>query len=155
MKRIALILLALVLSPGLVFAAGTWSAPTPLIVTNGSAFKTWSITVTAASDNATITNYTTTTTDQNFMKGYWLYYVETDPGSTGPTASYDIAINSASGFDIMAGALADRSATVTERAFASLSDIKHSPPIDGPLTIAITNNLATSASVTIKFWLFR
>jgi hypothetical protein len=156
MKKTFLILLALTLIPTMVFAAaGSWGTPVPLIVADGGAFKTWSITFTASADNGTIPNYTTTATDQKFMKGYWLFYVETDPGSTGPTADYDIVINSASGYDIMGGALADRSATVTQRAFADLSNIKHSPPIDGALTVAVSNTTANSATCTIKFWLFK
>jgi hypothetical protein len=135
---------------------GTWSSPTTSLVSQGSPFRTWSVTFTGTADNATIINYATTAADQAFMKGYYIYYVETKPGASAPTNAYDIVINNALGRDIMGGALADRSATVAEKAFATDADsIRHSPPVDGQLTIVTTNNLANSATFTVKFFLFR
>lgn len=156
-KLVCILVIITAIFPSFAFAAaGTWGTPVPSNVASGSAFKTWSITFTASADNATIPNYTTTATDQAFMKGYWLFYVETDPGSAAPTDDYDITITNAAGRDIMGGALSDRGNATTEVAFAIDAGLtKHSPPIDGALTIAVSNNSVNSAKSTIKFFLFR
>jgi hypothetical protein len=158
MKKTIFLIALILMIPGLAFATtpGTWGTPTYSVVAQGSPFKTWSVTFTGTSDNATIVDYATTAKDQTFMKGYYIYYVETDPGTNSPTAAYDIVINNAAGRDIMGGALGDRSATATESVFATnAASIRHSPPIDGQLTIVTTNNSANSATYTIKFYLFR
>jgi hypothetical protein len=158
MKKITFVLSFLILIPCLVWAAaGSWGTPSPVLPNNASAFKTWSITFTASADNATIPNYTTTTTDQNFMKGYWIFGVETDPGSTGPTDNYDVVINNAASRDIMGGALSNRDSSTTEFAMALAADgvTKYSPPVDGALTIAVSGNSVNSATSSIKLYLFR
>jgi hypothetical protein len=142
-------------------AAGSWSAVTygDATVAQVGNIKTFSITFTASADNATIPNYTISTaltpTLMNYMKGFWIYTVQTDPGSTGPTAAYDIVINDVHGMDIMGGALADRSATATENVFPKFNQSSASyAPLDGTtLVIAVSNNLVNSATSTLKFFL--
>lgn len=80
--------------------------------------------------------------------------VETNPGATSPTASYDITIKNKSGLDIMGGLFADRSATSPESAapYDSVNDVPLNYPVIGPLTIGISGNSVTGALGTITFF---
>lgn len=80
----------------------------------------------------------------------WVVLVDTVPGSTQPTTLYDITLSNGDGIDVMAGKLADRSATLAERAYPS-----GAAWVDGTLTLAITNNSVASARVTVKALIYR
>ena len=60
--------------------------------------------------------------------------IVTNPGSTAPTAAYDITLLDADGVDVAGGTLADRSATLSE-------SVVPAQPIyvDSELTLTITN----------------
>lgn len=74
----------------------------------------------------------------------------TDPGSTAPTASYDITIVDEYGIDIYGGALADRSASSGERTYPKLtSSIYITNPIIGNLTFKLAGNSVHSATGTL------
>lgn len=74
--------------------------------------------------------------------------VKTDPGTTAPTADYDIAIwHDSAGPDLFGGNLADRSATVTEGANNSL-DL----PLDGDLVFKLSNNSVNNATVAVTLY---
>lgn len=145
-----MLLLFVLCSGAMAYAAGSWSAATYDQVTQGSGYKTISWTFTGDAANGTVPNLTITGDPLAYMKGWWIYYVETDPGATAPTALYDVVINNAAGRDIMGGALANRSATATEDA-----EPTRATPVDGDLTIAVSNNAVNSATATIKIWLAR
>lgn len=89
-----------------------------------------------AHTDGTFTSYAMT----EAINGY-VWMVVTDPGSTAPTASYDITLLDAQGVDIMSGNLADRSATVTEQAYPT-----RIRPVNGKLTLTISNNSANGAT---------
>lgn len=76
----------------------------------------------------------------------------TNPGATGPTADYDIAINDEAGCDIMGGELADRSNSVSEQAIPKMGNGYGKRPVDGKLTPAISNNAVNSAVVVIDLY---
>ena len=57
-------------------------------------------------------------TSTEYYSGQVLMFV-TDPQAAAPTADYDVEIRDGDGVDILAGAGADRSATVTEYVLAS------------------------------------
>ena len=82
--------------------------------------------------------------------------VETDPGSTAPTAAYDITLKNSGGVDIMGGKLGDRSATATETEipYNSNESVHLTYPVRGPLTLAISNNSVNSATGTVTIYFF-
>lgn len=90
-------------------------------------------------------------------------YVEkvvTNPGSTAPTANYDIALGdpSDSALDALATALANRHTTTTEqvlpRIAGTIGTVSSFPPfLSGDYTVAVTNNSVASASGTIEIYL--
>jgi hypothetical protein len=130
MKRIALMVLAVVLFAGQSWAAG-WSTTSFLSVKNKIVMElTW-----VAAANGSVETFDISNTD---LKEYYLMLVVTDPGATAPTANYDIVINDSYG-DVLGGALANRSASATER-FESLI------PYSEDWTIVITNNSVDSAT---------
>jgi hypothetical protein len=79
--------------------------------------------------------------------GYYIYRVETDPGTPAPSAAYDIVINNGAGLDIMAGGLENRSATDAEVVPAA------SIPINGTLTFALSNNVVAGARGTVAIYM--
>jgi len=85
-----------------------------------------------------------------------IWWVETDPGATAPTAAYDITLKNADGLDVMGGKLADRSATATEgsQPYDAGGSVYLKIPVRGPLTIAITNNIVNAAVGTITIFYF-
>jgi hypothetical protein len=79
------------------------------------------------------------------IKGYYLYSVETDPGSTAPQDDYDITLTDANGLDIAGGLLANRDTTNTEMVNVGTASFGY-PVIRGPLTVAISGNNVNSAT---------
>jgi len=68
----------------------------------------------------------------------WILIVETDPGATAPTTLYDIVLNNSNSRDVMGGALANRSATVTEAVLPLQNGNYTAVFNEGPLTIQVT-----------------
>lgn len=68
----------------------------------------------------------------------WILLVETDPGATAPT-SYGITLVNTNDRDVMGGALAGRSTTLTE-AVMPLQDGNYTPVfVDGVLVVTVTS----------------
>jgi hypothetical protein len=79
--------------------------------------------------------------------------IETDPGATAPTAAYDIVLNNARSLDILGGAGANKSATLTERVFPNVSTGLGFPTVAGEtLTLGISGNSTNSGNGVIKLW---
>jgi hypothetical protein len=88
------------------------------------------------------------------IKGY-VTRVVVNPGSTAPTASYDITLTTTNnGEDIMGGKLADRSASDTEamRPYDSGSGTYGDVYVDGTVTLNISNNSINSATGTVTLY---
>jgi len=154
MKKIVYFIFCLSLViPSLVLAG--WGTPVPLNVTSGSAFKTWAITGTAS--GTTFADYNSTTTDQNFMKGYYIYLAEITMGSTAPADNFKIEIMNDDNTSLTGGALDDcDNATHSKFYMFDLDTIrKYTPPVDGRIKIRTTENTIDSASYTIKLYLMR
>lgn len=83
-----------------------------------------------------------------------LLALETNPGATAPTNLYDIALDDAEGHDVLEGAGANRSATLTEKANIVFSGTSVNPPVakSDVLTLKITNNSVNSAVVVVKLY---
>ena len=147
MKRL-LISLALMIAIALpAMAVGSITQTSALHRSTGLLTVTFSWT--ADSGDGTVPSTATDAAITASASGYFLYQVETDPGSPAPTAAYDIVINDAGGADLMGAALADRSATVTEVAFPATA----SRQVDTALTLVITANSVHSATGTVKLYL--
>lgn len=90
----------------------------------------------------------------NFIQGYFLCDVEVDPGSTAPTADYDIAISTSGGANITNGSLDDLSATVTQirrmKGYSGTSTWIGCHYVTGPLTIVFSNTTVNSSTGTVK-----
>ena len=67
-----------------------------------------------------------------------ILFAETDPAATSPTALYDVTVTTATGVDVFADGLLNRSATATETARPYAGAGFGSYPVSGALTIAVT-----------------
>ena len=65
-------------------------------------------------------------------------FAETDPAATSPTALYDVTVTTATGVDVFANGLLNRSATATETARPYAGAGFGSYPVSGALTVAVT-----------------
>lgn len=84
----------------------------------------------------------------------WLLWVQVDPGTTVPTAAYDITLIDERGEDVMGGMLGDLSATVTRSTkpydvVANEYDFKITK---GKLTLNLDNNSTDGALVDIYIY---
>jgi hypothetical protein len=116
------------------------------------------LTFTCTADAAAATFPTTSTNDDitDIIQGMYITEVRTNPGSTAPTDNYDIVINDADGIDLMGGSLLNRDASNSEAAAPAIATGVYWPrPVDGALTISISNNSVNSAVVVVKVFLSR
>jgi hypothetical protein len=137
------------------FGAGSVTQTIELL---GSGIEKYVLTFTWTGDSGDGTVPSTVTNDiiSAILKGKYITEVRTYPGSTGPTALYDIELQDSLGFDVMGGSLHDRSATVKERAIpVMITGIYGGTMLDGALTLVITNNSVHSATGTVKIFLSR
>lgn len=76
-----------------------------------------------------------------------LLALATNPGSTAPTANYDITLPSAEGDDRLCGAGANRHTSNSEIAVVAFASSSVHPPVDGDetLTFTLANNSVNSA----------
>lgn len=79
--------------------------------------------------------------------------VVTDPGSVAPTTLYDITLTDSNGIDVLGGAGANRSATLSEQCFPTVATVPWECPIAGPLTLNITNNSVISATGSVVIYI--
>lgn len=79
--------------------------------------------------------------------------LETNPGSTAPTANYDIVLDDGDGIDVLGNAGADRHTSNSEKAAVAFGTYFGSPVgVDDTLTLKITNNSVNSAIVVVKIY---
>ncbi len=88
------------------------------------------------------------------LEGY-VILIETDPGTTAPTALYDITLVNDYSIDVAGGALADRSATVSEAVYCKTNSSPGGRWVWGTLTLNISNNLVNSATGKVRVWIER
>ena len=142
LKRLWLALVFVVASAGTASAVGTVTLTSADIV-EGQDVEIYTYTMTAdASDGS----FPATAT---YPINGWIIRVETNPGSTAPTALYDITLTDQDGLDVMNDALANRSATATEHVLAP------QPYVRGGVTITPTNNSVNSAVVVLRITVLR
>jgi len=85
------------------------------------------------------------------VRGWYLYNVTTNPGTSSPTAAYDITLVS-DGEDVAGGLLADRSATATETVAISPTT-KGYHLADKIIAITFADNSANPSTIvmTLRF----
>lgn len=142
-------LLALILTCNFALAAGSVSVARKALPSAELVVITW---VGDAADGSVPT------------KTVGLYgYVEkvvTNPGSTAPTANYDINLGdpSDSALSVLSTALDNRHTTTTEQVYPRIAGTvgtvsSFKPFLAGDYTVAVTNNSVNSASGTIEIYL--
>lgn len=149
MKKFILAIFMILLSANIALAvdAGTWTI-TYDTVASASAIKTVTFAWTAAADGSV--EKALPTAALTYMEGNYIYWVETNPGSTAPTDNYDIVLNSSGGADVFRGKLINRDEANTE-VVKGLN-----VPCDGTaLTFVISNNVVNAATGSIKLYLAR
>src|SRR5574343_100376 len=105
MKKLALLLLALLL-----LATPCYSASSMTATTAKSNTWLWCITLTwTAHTDGSFTSVATPYIDGMVLMA------ETNPGATAPTANYDITLTSSDGVDVFGGALLNRHTSTSER----------------------------------------
>ncbi len=96
-------------------------------------------------------NGTFPATSSAIATGGYITRVIVDPGSTAPTALYDITVTDETGADVMVGLLTNLSASVTKEVEPYYSDlaIYGDKPFAVGLTLTISNNSVASAIVDV------
>lgn len=150
MKRLFSLLVGVLftLVPVLVMAAGTVVAGHVKNYPHG--IKSIAFTCTGDSSNGSFPSDVDTGRD---LKGF-IFLVVTNPGTTAPTADYDIVLNDGDGIDIMGGELGDRSATVSEQAIPLIDAAFGSRYVFGRVTPVITNNSVNSAVIVLTIYYY-
>lgn len=115
MKKLVLAVAMMVLIPTLVLAAGSACTSSKESLLDG-AIKTITWSCTGDDGTGAFPATAATTEEVNFIKGYYLYQIEVNPGATGPEDGvWDITIPNTAGFDLAGAKLTNLSATVTKR----------------------------------------
>lgn len=104
---------------------------------------------TADSNAATVTSTETTS-----INGYVISAI-TNPGTTAPTAAYDIALNDEDGIDVFGGELGDRSATASEYTRPLIETSTYGDRwVSGTLTMVLSGNSVKSATGVLKVYIY-
>lgn len=93
-----------------------------------------------------------------YNEGFYLDYIEVNPGSVAPTADYTLTVVNANGRDIMGGAAADLSATVTQTIVPkkdSLVALYGGVYLDSSLTHTLADNSQAGAISVTKYFFVR
>lgn len=88
------------------------------------------------------------------LENHMLFLMRTDPGTTAPTAAYDITLTDAHG-DILGGMGANRSATLTESVVPKIDGTNNlwgTAPWRTSLQLGITGNSTNGGNGVIEFW---
>lgn len=107
------------------------------------------LTITADASNGSVPNTALATK----ISGR-LLALETDPGTTAPTANYDITIEDASGYDVLQAVGSNRSDSVTEKVAIVFSGTGIHPPVamSDVLTCKLANNSVNAAGIVVKLY---
>lgn len=89
---------------------------------------------------------TFTTSETIDVVGRYCSLAVTDPGTTAPTANYDIRITDEYECDVFGGTLADRSALDTEQVVPKMGDGLGTRLCAGPWTFVVTGNSVGAAT---------
>jgi hypothetical protein len=148
-RKIPFFTFIFVLIPALAMAVGSWGSPsysTTLGKTSNFKWVQW--TFTGDADSGTVPDLAIDATTLAYMKEYFIYAVETNPGTTGPTDNWDLAITDSMGYAI---AVNDLDISTTETRYAPGGGYF---PIDGTaLTVSVSNTSVGAATAVVRIWL--
>ena len=86
------------------------------------------------------------------LKGWYLYYVETELGLVKPTNLWDFTLKGGAGIDKMGGNGTDMSGTVNQERMPLISTgVGFAKPLSDAWMLEITNNLVNSAVIVFRF----
>ena len=145
MKRMLLALVMLVLMTSLAFGAGTATVAAPTYNNErdkGFIVITW----TGDASDGSVPAATISMVSYKLV-GWYLYSIETDPGSTAPSDNYDITITDANSLDICYSQALNRDTSNTEIAFCTTSG-KGFYVVRGNLIFNLSGNSEASATGT-------
>lgn len=162
MKRLMFALIIFFTATGFCFAQGTMVQSLP--ESPGEDTSTVRIVFSFVADAATGAVPATAITVDNLktVGGMWLFKVLTIPGTgTAPTSGWDIEIletRSGGTYDVMGGALVDRSSTATEKAVPLVSNVGQVfgafVECNEPWSVSVAN-VGNSAEGTIELYFIR
>lgn len=147
MKRLfafALVLALLAIGCGL---ASATESVTQVLDDYGDA-KVLTFQITTAADGS-VTDTAISSAYMTRLRGYYLYSIETDPGSTAPTADYDVTLVDSNGLDACQSQGLNRSAGTTQIAVCTAGP--YYVVRNSVLTLNVDNNSVDSAIMTIIF----
>jgi len=150
MKRIVLALVMLMFLCSSVYAAGTVAITGDTIyIKNAIARKVLTLTWVGDGAGGTAGQVPTTTITANTYNivGWYLYSVETNPGTTAPTDNYDIVINDADGLDITGALIMNRDTANTELVLIGFAAHGY-PIVRSDLSFVLTGQSVASATGT-------
>lgn len=151
-KLFAIIIAAVILSiTSLASAAGTVTITGQWVAMDQSMYEV-TITWTGDASDGSVPDTAFGSGVMRDIRGLYAGCAETDPGSTSPTALYDITIVDEYALDIYGGALGNRSATATEQTYPKIvsSGIYGTRPISSVLTFKLAGNSVASATGVVK-----
>lgn len=132
------------------FAAGTVVAGTPSWFVIGGQRQRLVLPITCTADALNATYPTLAIDPATYgIKGWYLWLVETDPGTTGPTnGAWDLDITNAHGFLESQNLIDDRSSTATQQVRGVTLGY---PQILNTWTLSLADNAVNSAVVVVYF----
>jgi len=130
------------------FAYGVGTVTQAVVTNYGETMAVVTFSWTADASAATVPATAMSAEVAGKVFGFYLVQAETDPGTTAPTADYDVTITDPNSLDLMSGSLSNRSATVTEIAFPNLT----ARPVDSILTFNLSGNAVNSAVGVCKLY---
>jgi hypothetical protein len=145
MKKVFLGLILILLLTTQAFAAGTVTVVKERVYVMGETARIFvTITWTADASNATVPNTTINAVGYG-LTGWYLYSIETNPGSPSPTPSYGIKLLDTDGADISSSFIMARDASNTEIEYLK----PYCPVVRGDLTFTLSYNSVNSATGTV------
>lgn len=135
------------------WAAGTVSQAVTTIYEGESVPKVRVLTFTATADAADGSYPSTAMSAATLskLKGWYLYKVITNPGSTAPTDNWDFTLSDTDGIDVLGGNGANRHTTTSQMIAPLLTTgVYFAQPVLNAWTLAITGNSNNSAGIVIQ-----
>jgi hypothetical protein len=134
------------------FGAGTCTQAITNFPTNTTTWqKVLTFTCTADAANATYPSTAISAANANNLKGWYLYKLITNPGSTAPTDNWDFTLSDGDGIDVLGGAGANRHTTTSQMIAPLLTTgVYFAQPVLDAWTLAITGNSVNSAVIVIQ-----
>jgi len=139
--------------PASALAAGTVSQAVSWVCRSNSTECVQVLTFTATADSADGSYPSTdmSATTLNKLKGWYLYKIITNPGSTAPTDNWDFTLSDSDGIDVLGGNGANRHTTTSQMIAPLLTTgVYFAQPVLDTWTLAITGNSVNSAGIVIK-----